>query len=773
MLEASFGYFDKDGKEFAIRELDTPLPLVNYFWNERFISGVSQHMAGIGCFTERPMQYMHPDCRCLIIRDENRHFYMRDDESGECWSPGQYPLQRKPDEFLARHGLGYSTLEATTLGITTKMRIFVPAEYETEIWSISLTNTTERKRKISFYSFADLLLTGFEEYCDYSSNLKGSYDESTNSVTCVNRAPERPHERFAAFMASDVKPTGFDTRRTGFLGRLGTIGTPRAVIEGRMDNSLASCEKLVCALQNSFEIEPGATVRFNVAIGSTETTETTARITKAVLAPGAPEKMFEEFIATQEKKFSTVWVNTPEKRLNYLFNGWIKQAVKLHTEVGTDTGCGFRDVMQAAWAVSSYDPANAKAKILESLRYQCKKGNTLRGWNPIDDHDYSDGTVWIAPAIDSYLKETGDYAILDEVVPYYDEGEATVWEHTLQSLRYSTDDTGVHGLTLMHYGDWNDSLNMIGIGGKGESIFTSLGTIFAINRALEIVRNVLKDKELEEELEQRAAKLAAAVEEHGWDGDWYLEAYNDAGEKVGTHTEKEGSTMLTPQAWAILSGVAKGERLEKAVKAIDEILECDYGSLGLTPAYNTPNPGIGRITWFTPGMWENASPYCHGTSFKIMADIYLGRGDKAYETMMKVLPDHPKNPSTHSGCPPYQVTNMYFGPEHPRAGQILYSWITGTSDWLFKALTSHMIGARADYNGLLIDPCLPSHWDKVEIERSFRGASYHVTVHNPDGRETGVESITLDGRPVEGCLLPIDETGGSHEVVVRMKSKES
>ncbi len=768
MLKASFGYFDKDGTEFVVTDYETPLPLVNYYWNERFISGASQHMAGIGCFTERPIQYMDPECRCLIVRDENRHFYIRDNETGDYWSPGYYPVLKKPDKFLCRHGLGYSVLESVTLGIETVMRVFVPEDYETEIWTLRLTNRSNRQREIRFYSFVDLLLTGYEEYCDYYSSLLGKYDDPVNALSCFNGAPERPHERFGAFVASDVKPSGFDSSRKAFLGVVGNVAAPQAVVEGKMGNSLAVCEKLVGAMEHTFELESGESIEFNVAIGSTDTLETTKEICNAMFAPGAIEREFEKMRRNLETKFSTVWIETPDERLNYLFNGWIKRAIQLHTEVGTDTGRGFRDVLQAAWGVSSYDPENARQKIIDSLAHQYADGHTLRGWDPVDTHHYSDGPVWIAPAVDSYLKETGDWAFLDVEVPYFDSGKGTIWEHTLTGIRHATDDLGSHGLVRMHYGDWNDSLNMIGIGGKGESVFTSMGMIFAINCAVDIVRNVIKDKAIEEELCQRAEKLEKAIQEKAWDGEWYLEAYNDAGEPVGSHIEKEGRIFSSPQAWAILAGVARGERLEKILRVIDNDLECDYGSLVLTPAYRKRNPGIGRITWFVPGIWENASPYCHGTSFKIMADTYIGRGDKAYESMMKVLPDNPKNPCTHSGCPPYQVTNMYYGPEHPRAGQILYSWITGTAAWLFKTLSSHMLGVRADYKGLLIDPCMPSLWKTASITRTFRGARYHVTIENPEGKQTGVRSITLDGKPVEGNILPILDDGELHEVKVRM-----
>jgi cellobiose phosphorylase len=768
MLKSSFGYFDREGTEFVVTDYDTPLPLVNYFWNERFISGVSQHMAGIGCFTERPMQYMHPVTRCLIVREENRHFYLRDDDTGEFWSPGGYPASKKPERFECRHGLGYSILTSETAGIETSLRVFVPEQYETELWTVRITNRSERVRRVRFYSYIDWLLKGYQEYCDYHGSLHAHFDSTVNALNGFNEAPERPHQRFSAFAASDILPSGYDSARSAFLGRLGSVAAPRAVVEGRITNVEGVCEKLCGALEHSFRLQPGESVIFNVALGSTDSFETTRAICRAVFAPGEIERLFESVRAVLAAKYRTVHVETPDERLNWLFNGWIKRAIQLHTEVGTDTGRGLRDVLQAAWAVSSYDPANARQKILESLAHQYRAGHTLRGWNPVDDHHYSDGPVWIAPAVDSYLKETGDYGFLREQAPYFDGGAGTVWEHTLTSIRHSTDDTGEHGLVRMHYGDWNDSLNGMGLEGRGESAWTSIAMIFAIACAREIVNNVLKDPVLDEELKRRSDRLERAIKEHAWDGAWYLEGYNDAGSKVGSHVEKEGRVYLNPQSWAILGGIARGERLESILRVIDNDLECDYGSLVLTPAYRKPNPGIGRISWFVPGMWENASPYCHGTSFKIMADTFIGRGDRALESMLKVLPDNPKNPCTHSGCPPYQVTNMYYGPEHPRAGQILYSWVTGTADWLFKALTSHMLGVRADYKGLLIDPCLPSAWKKASLERSFRGARYRVEIENPDGRQTGVRRITLDGKEVQGNLLPILNDGGVHEVKVLM-----
>ncbi len=767
MERVDYGYFDKQGREYVVTEVNTPLPFVNYFWNRQIISGVSQHLAGIGCFTERPMQYMDPHCRCLMVRDENRHFYLRDADTAKVWSPGWYPVLEKLDRFSCRHGLGYSTLESEKDQIETRMRVFVPSTDPVELWTVTLRNKGANPRKVQFYSFADWLLKGYQEYCDYFSSLTGAYNQEKNLLVSFNGAPERPHNFFNAFVASDLKPTGFDSSRKAFLG-MSQVNCPQAVMEGRCRNSLAAAEKLCGALEHTFELKPGQETTFNVMFGATDTMELAESFCDRWFQPGKIDEEFQAVTENLVKSYTSVFIETPEEKLNSLFNYWIKRSVQLHTEVGTDTGKGLRDVLQAVWAVAGYDPEGAKRKIIESLKHQYSDGHTLRGWDPVDDHHYSDGPVWIAPALDSYLRETGDLRLLHEKVPYFDKGEATVWEHTLTAIRHSTDDLGSHRLIKAHFGDWNDSLNWIGIGEKGETVWTSIAMVYSMSKAMDIAREVFHDNSLVHELKDRSERLKRTINEQGWDGQWYLEGINDAGEKVGSHTEKEGRVYLNPQTWAIMAGVAEGERLKSILKVIDNDLECDYGSLVMTPAYRHKNPGIGRLTTFIPGMWENSSPYCHGTSFKIFADISIKRANEAYRSMKKILPDSEVNPSSHSGCPPYMVTNMYYGPEHPRKGEILYSWITGTADWLYNTMTSYMIGVRASYNGLLIDPCVPSHWDKFSLKRAFRGCQYEVEFANPNKKQFGVTSIEVDGKKITGNLLPLFTDNKTHSVKVVM-----
>ncbi|MFP4521863.1 MAG: GH36-type glycosyl hydrolase domain-containing protein [Fibrobacterota bacterium] len=767
-MKSSYGYFTKDGKEFVIDEYKTKLPLINYCWNNNFITAVNQCASGRGAFMERTMQYMHPVQRCDIIKDENRHFYMHDIESKDIWSPGWYPVNNKLDEFEARHGLGYSKFNTVFRNIRTKMRVFVPEEMPLEIWTVTLKNEGSVNRKIKFFPFAEFILNGYDEYAHYSSSLNSHYDPESFAVNAINGALEGVHDWFGGFVASDIKPAGYDGARTGFIGEYGSVARPEAVLEGSCRNSSAVSEYMVGALEIDFELSPDEEKTVNIAIGATNSAETTRDICRNIFSDGKIEEEYKKLCAKVDKDMSNVRVETPDERINLMFNTWIKREIQLHTEVGTDTGRGFRDVMQSAWGSASYDPEGTRQKIIDCLMNQYADGHTLRGWNPVDEHHYSDGPVWIPPTINTYLKESGDYGILDEKVKYFDGGEATVWEHLLQAVRHSTEDLGPNGLIKAHFGDWNDSLNWIGIKGSGESVWTSIGMIFAINHTIEIIENVKKDEAVLKEMIERREKLTETVQTKGWDGKWYLQGINDAGEKVGSSENKEGQKYLNSQTWSIMAGIAKGERYESIIDVIDNDLECDYGSMVLTPAYTKKDEGVGRISQITPGLWENGAPYSHGVSFKVLADTVAGRGDKAYSSFKKLLPDNPDNPSTKSGCPPYVLTNMFYGPDHPRKGEILYSWITGTATWLFRALTQHMIGVRGDYKGILVDPCMPSEWDRARLTYNHKGATYEVEVLNPDGKQTGVKSVTVDGKVIEGNIVPDFADGRTHKIVVEM-----
>ncbi|MBQ7128371.1 MAG: hypothetical protein IJO19_00090 [Clostridia bacterium] len=771
---ARFGSFN-GGNEFVITEKCPIRPQLNYIWNARVLAGVNHLGGGIGAYGVRALSYIDPTGkgRCSVIRDGNRYFYIKDKKTGKVFNPGWYPCKTDVEKYSCTHGVGYSKIESECDGLLASARIFVNDEDPCEIWTITLTNNSSEAKSVSAYSFAEFQLEGYQRYSDYNSYVHGEFDQETNSIVCFNLAMERPHEWFNGFMSTDTKPVAFDTSKRAFFGVYGSVFSPDAIKEEKLSNSLAACEQMVGALQHDFEIKAGESVSFNVIIGCVDNMDTAIKLAKKIFAKGKIEKDFATLKETKKELSEGIFVNTPDEKINNFANYWLKHQVALCAEVGRDTGKGFRDQLQDAWAVASFNKELAKEKILETLTYMYQDGRCVRGWLPLDHHVYSDGPTWVAPTINAYIKETGDVDFLKTKVKYLDADglpvkEDTVWEHMLTATRFVSSDLGKDGLVKSRDGDWNDSLNMTGLKGKGESVWTSIAAHYALHNMAEIARDVLEDEEVYNEMIERAENIKKAINDKGWDGEWYLAAINDYDEKVGSHTEKEGMIYLNSQTWAVLSDVADEERKQQCINAVDKYLDSDYGPLTLYPTYTKFNNRIGRLTSFIPGIWENGTPYCHGGTFKVVADCILGRGDKAYETISKILPDAQSNPSEKSGCEPYVVTNMYFGPDNPRKGETLFAWVTGTAGWMFRAITQYMLGFTPSYNSFVINPCVPSDWKEVTMTRVFRGDTYRIIVKNKNGVQSGVKTLTVDGETINGNEVEIFGDGKVHEIIVEM-----
>lgn len=760
-----YGEFINNGEDYKIVDANTPRPWLNYTWNDKFLSAVNHFGGGMGAYGGRTASYIDKTGkgRCSLIRDGGRYFYVR--EGDTVWNPGWYPVKTELDSFSCIHSIGYTTIEGSKNGLSLTARVFVNDEHPAEIWTVRLKNLTESKKECKVYFACDFSLEGYARYSDYMSYVSSEFDSDRNLLICYNKAQERPHDWFNGFVASDCQVSGFDSSRRAFTGTYGSFENPLAVKRGSLRNTLAACELLTGVLEHTFLLEPGEEVIYHTLLGAADSIKTAAQICEELFSEKRIEKDFEKLLSDKDRQRKENHIDTPDERFNYLVNGWLKQQVQLCAEVGRDTGKGFRDQLQDAWAIASFHPGLAREKIKETLSYQYRDGRCVRGWLPLDHHIYSDGPVWIAPTVNAYLKETGDFSFLEEMVPYLDEGEDTVWGHILTAARYSFDDLGEHGLVLAHDGDWNDSLNGIGTRGKGESVWTSIALCYALANTAEIAGKVLKDSAIEEEMYQKEAIMKETVNRNAWDGHWYLAAINDLGEKVGSREEKEGRIYLNSQTWAILSGVAQGEQKEKCLRAIDTYLDSPNGPLTLYPAYHTFHKHIGRLSSFVPGIWENGTPYCHGGAFKAVADCIAGRGDRAYETLSKIMPDSEWNPSQHSGCEPYALTNMYMGPENPRAGETMFAWITGTAGWVYRAVTQYMLGFTPGYDTITLNPSLPSQWKTCRYQRVYRNCVYEVEIHNTDtnGKQKGISCI-VDGKKVEGNIIPIFTDNKVHHI---------
>lgn len=763
---SNYGSFNKKGTEYIIKNPEAPKRFqMNYLQNSRFLAAVNHFGTGKGAYQKNAAFYMDKQGRgrCYLINDGNRYLYIKDNTTGKHWSPGWSPVREKLDYYQCRHGIGYTYITGEKDGVSAEWRLFVNENDPAEIWTITLENKTEEKRVISVFSCADMSLEGYTRKNGYRSWVRGYIYEKENMAFALNPDDAKPHNWYNGFITSDIKAAGYDTSRIGFLGSFGTYDKPDSIDRG-VSNSEAASEGMLLALEHKIELEAGEKFTFNVILGVCDGEKTAFDIQKRLTIPGIIDKQFEA-VAKKNKAIQDISIiKTPDKKVNYFVNYWLKAQIMLCAEIGRGQGKGFRDQLQDAWGCCAFRPEFARDKIYETLQNIYKSGLCIRGWQPLNPRIASDNSTWIAPTVNAYLKETGDYDFLNEKVSYLDGGEDTVWEHMLTAVRYSCEDTGVHGIVKIHSSDWNDSINGMGKDGKGESAWVSIALYNALKEMEQIARVIVKDEAVADEMRRRAEKVKAAVEEYAWDGEWYLQGYTDNGAKVGSRENKEGMIYLNSQAWAILSGLADEEKKQSCLAAIDKYLESENGTLTLYPVYRTYDENVGRITGFVPGVHENSAPYCHGCTFKMIMDIVAGRPDNAYETLLKVMPDSPHNPSEKSGAEPYVLTNMYLGPEHPRAGQTLISWVTGTAGWVYRLVTEYMVGFKVEYDEIVIKPCLPKVWNVINYKRVYNGCCYDITVKNNSGEKL----FKVDGEIKENNSVPKYNDGKTHKIEIHI-----
>lgn len=748
---AAFGHFSADGREYVITApFAPPRVQVNYLWNDTLIAGLNQFGGGDGVFNNQTLMYNHPQGRVRLVRDGRRYVYLCDRASGAVWNGGVHPMNTPGARLTTRVGLGYSVFTTVHDGITLESRVFLAPDEPVEIWEHRLRNDGSRARSLWLAPYVEWLLGGYPTFSSPYSYLRSTYDAANRAVLAWNTSDERPHGRYHAFLATDGAVQGWCGGRRDFLGPFGTTSAPRALLDGAMPGREAWCEELAGALAVAVELPAGGEQAVTVLLGSFDSTAEKDRLIAKVMPAAYRAAAWTRLQDEKTAMLGRVRVETPDPQLDRLVNIWAKQQIQLCVEFGRDGARGFRDTLQDAWGVLPFNAPLARAKILETLAHQCADGHAIRGWLPLQPHHYSDGPTWIAPTVAAYLKETGDLAFLQAQAPYLDQGGDTVLGHMLNGVRHLSADVGAHGLVRAHEGDWNDSLNWMGRDGKGESVWTSMALSYSLGILAELAREVLHDPALEREMAERKSRIDAAIQEHGWDGQWYLAGWSDSGEPVGSARNREGRCFLNTQTWAVMTGLAQGERKAACLRAIDGMLESRHGSLTLTPAYTGADQNVGRVTMLLPGMYENGTPYCHGTAFKIVADLCAGRADRALASWRKVMPDNPSHPSTVSGCEPYAFTNQYLGPDNGRAGETINGWITGSAGWMFRAILEYMCGVQPGYRSLSIRPCLPSAWDRVRLVRELRGRRYDIAI----ARQGSGYAITVDGQPSDGVCIP-------------------
>ncbi len=778
-MKTTYGHFEGDGAEFTITDPKTPRAFDNFLWNDAVYSNVQQ--TGVGCCdyqvggTEGIQLFTGVGRICdfdVFGRDHlmSRLIYIRDNTSGEFWNINWEPVRRAYESYACTHGPGHTIIRTKVEGIEAEFRIFVPCGNDpVELWSIRLKNVSGKDRSLSLFAYVQFQFKykwGFDSYGDML--YRGVWmNRELNAVVASKHPFRKPHNHLVGFLTADREIVAFDGSRDAFVGTYNTLADPQAVIRGRCSDTPGSSEATIGAAQFDAPLAAGCAMELTLMVGATDDEAHIGALRDRYL--GNVETCFEALCRDKRELEALNRVSTPDKHFDRMANAWTKQAA-LYGATWCRWGWnGFRDIVQHGLGVVAIRPERTKEILLTALRYQYRSGLAVRGWNPVDEKAYSDSALWLVFTLIAYLKETGDMALLGEQVPFYDGEAATVLGHIERALDFLENNKGAHGLCLIKFGDWNDSLTGVGKEGRGESVWLSQAYAEALREIGGLMRH-LGRRDKEAEYDSRRRNLLGAINDQAWDGDWYLRCFDDSGKPLGSNRNEFARIFMETQSWALISGAADEDRAKRLIAACDEILGTPVGYLLLAPSFKREDPAIGRISTLEPGICENGTVYSHLNIWMILGLLRYGMGDKAYEAFKRITPGYVDGDMARKDrCPPYMYANCYFGPEHRNNSfQMEFTWITGSVAWFNTVPMQEMLGVKPDYDGLVIQPCLPSAWDYCEVDRSFRGATYRIMIHNPGRLNRGEVAITLDGHALEGNKLPLPQPGSRHEVVVKI-----
>lgn len=752
------GHFSYDGKSYTITSPRTPHGWNQYLFNDEYLASVDINAHGMSF-------YKRPDgTRTNLILDGSmpRRVYVRDQASGKVVC-----LPRVEGCTLTIRP-GVAEFRGSADGIEITWTMSVPDGLRGEGWRITVKNTSGQSRRLMVVGMFPLWPHGYGTNFGYEGSMSLKFHEELNAIVLTNNDPDRPDPLYNAYMMQDAATQSFDTSTATFVGD-GSLETPGGMKDGKLANRLNVSSShhagKIAALASEHEVAAGAAVTVQMVLGVAADADEVAQIRKKWFAKadtmkGAVEARQEHYAQLTNR----VQVKTPDAEFDRLVNHWLGYNLCFTARWTRLYSRGFRDCMQDTQGVAALDPAQARTNLLEAMPHVYKSGRCRRSWaagrGALSDQYYADQPIWVAPAFKAYLAETNDKAILDEVAPWFDGGEASVWEHLVACQRHMYEDRGAHGLCLIHEGDWCDTAHRLGVKGRGEGIWLTIAYHRSLLDFVEIADWLGKKKEAND-ARRWADEVRKAINEHGWDGEWFGIAYNDEGRFIGTNKDAEAQVFLNPQSWSVIADVTTPQRKAAALKAIDERLDSWVGPHLLYPPFTKPDATIGAITGFHPGTSENGSCYCHAAAFKIVADCMAGRGAKAFETFRKIMPGGDADRRAEGAtCPPFAFTNSRVAAYHPHdAGKHGGTWITGTISWCFQAASEYILGVRRTLDGLRIDPCVPSTWREFSVQREFRGAIYDIHVSNPKGVEKGVVSVTVDDKPIRGALLPIFDSG--------------
>ncbi len=799
-----FGYFDDQHLEYVIERPDTPLPWINYLGSEAYFGIISNTAGGYSFYKDarlrRLTRYRYNNAP---LDEGGRYIYIRDGgaEAPGYWSPSWQPTRTPLDAYECRHGLGYTRITSEKAGIASETTYFVPLGQNLEIWQLTLTNRRAEPAALSVLSAVEFCLW---DAADDANNFQRNYSIGEVEVedgVIYHKSEYRERRNHFAYFACSEPLAGFDTQREDFLGPYRGWDAPQAVEQGETRDSIAAGWQPIGAHHIKLELQPGETRTFIFLLGYHENPPGdkfdppgSQTLNKAGVRPIIARYLQPEIIAVAFADLQAYWrgllgklqVNVPDLNTNRMVNIWNTYQMMVtfnfsrsasYFESGVGRGMGFRDSNQDLLGFMHLIPERARERILDLAATQLENGGAYHQYQPMTrlgnndiGSNFNDDPLWLVLSVAAYLKETGDWTLLDAVAQFDNQpgSEAPLYTHLQRSMQYTVDRLGPHGLPLIGRADWNDCLNLNCFsdtpgqsfqtttnkdGKTAESVFIAGLFVLACSEMEEIASRHQSPEETRHYHDQRL-KMEAVLETAGWDGEWFRRAYDDSGSPVGSQSCAEGQIFIEPQGMCVMAGIGleNGHAL-KALNAVEERLGTPHGVVLLEPAYQQYYLHLGEISSYPPGYKENGSVFCHTNPWVMIAETRMGRGDQAFDYYQRINPAYREEISDLHRCEPYVYAQMIAGKEAVKPGEAKNSWLTGAAAWNYVAITQWILGIRPGYDGLLIDPVIPSAWKGYKAERSFRGVKYNILVER---RGAGNHArLEVGGLPIDGKLIPL------------------
>jgi len=807
-----YGFFDDANREYVITLPKTPFPWINYLGNKDFFGLISNTAGGYTFYKDakfrRLTRYRYNN---VPVDTGGRYYYIKDENT--VWNPGFKPCQTELDHYECRHGLGYTRFISKKNQISSDLLCFIPLDYMGEVHLLKLKNDSNQAKKIKLFSFAEWCLWNAEDdMTNFQRNLSTGEVEVEGS-TIYHKTEYKERRNHFAFFSANTKIDGFDTDRESFIGMHNGFNNPEVIEEGKAKNSIAHGWSPIGSHFIEIELKANEEKEFVFILGYVENDVKDKWSSKGIINKTKAKEMMNQFDSSDKvldafTKLGNYWSNlldtfqleSEETKLNRMVNIWNQYQCMVtfnmsrsasFFESGIGRGMGFRDSNQDLIGFVHQIPELARERILDIAATQFEDGGCYHQYQPLTkmgNHalggDFNDDPLWLILSVTAYIKETGDFGILEEQVPFdNDESKAkSLFEHLHASFYHVVNNLGPHQLPLIGRADWNDCLNLNCFSDNPNESFQTTGNkkgrtaeslmiagLFVVygNEYVKLCNRIGKDDDAIK-AQVHVNNMTEAVKTSGWDGDWYLRAYDYFGNKVGSNENEEGKIFIESQGWCTMAEIGTEEEMpEKALNSVKEMLDTPYGIVLNNPAFTEYKIEYGEISTYPAGYKENAGIFCHNNPWIVIGETLIGRGDQAWDYFKKICPAYLEEISELHKVEPYVYCQMVAGKDAFKPGEGKNSWLTGTASWNFYAITQYILGIQPDYDGLKIDPCIPSDWTDFTVTRQFRGATYNIQVLNPTGINKGVKSMEIDGKLVDGNTIPLLEPG-THQVKITL-----